>query len=66
MRVGPGNILGLTGAISTGGPGALFWMWISAFFGMSTAFVEATLSQIFKERKDVSMWAACHSTEEDF
>ena len=52
MRVGPGNILGVTGAISTGGPGALLWMWISAFFGMSTAFVEATLSQIFKERKD--------------
>ena len=52
MCVGPGNILGVTGAISTGGPGALLWMWISAFFGMSTAFVEATLSQIFKERKD--------------
>ena len=52
MRVGPGNILGVTGAISTGGPGALLWMWISAFFGMSTAFAEATLSQIFKERKD--------------
>ena len=40
MRVGPGNILGVTGAVSTGGPGALFWMWISAFFGMATAFVE--------------------------
>ena len=52
MRVGPGNILGVTGAISTGGPGALFWMWVSSFFGMATAFVEATLSQIFKERKD--------------
>ena len=51
MRVGPGNILGVTGAISIGGPGALFWMWISAFFGMSVAFVEATLSQIFKEKK---------------
>lgn len=51
MRVGPGNILGVTGAVSVGGPGALFWMWISAFFGMSTAFVESTLSQIFKERK---------------
>lgn len=50
MRVGPGNILGVTGAISTGGPGALFWMWVSAFFGMSTAFVESTLSQIFKEK----------------
>ena len=51
MRVGPGNILGVTGAVSVGGPGALLWMWISAFFGMSTAFVESTLSQIFKERK---------------
>lgn len=52
MRVGPGNILGVTGAISIGGPGALFWMWVSAFFGMATAFVEATLSQIFKEKRD--------------
>ena len=51
MRVGPGNILGVTGAIAIGGPGALFWMWVSAFFGMATAFVEATLAQIFKERK---------------
>ncbi|MDO4987625.1 MAG: amino acid carrier protein [Synergistes sp.] len=49
MRVGPGNILGVTGAISTGGPGALFWMWVSAFFGMATAFTESTLAQIFKE-----------------
>ena len=39
MRVGPGNIIGVTGAISTGGPGALFWMWLSAFFGMATAYV---------------------------
>jgi len=52
MRVGPGNILGVTGAISVGGPGALFWMWISAFFGMATAYTESTLSQIFKEKKD--------------
>ena len=51
MRVGPGNILGVTGAISTGGPGALFWMWISAFFGMATSFVESTLSQIYKDRQ---------------
>ncbi|MBQ7568403.1 amino acid carrier protein [bacterium] len=51
MRVGPGNILGVTGAVSTGGPGALFWMWLSAFFGMATAFVESTLSQITKERQ---------------
>ncbi|MBQ2047367.1 MAG: sodium:alanine symporter family protein, partial [Schwartzia sp.] len=49
MRVGPGNIVGVTGAVSTGGPGALFWMWLSAFFGMATAFVESTLSQIYKD-----------------
>ena len=52
MRVGPGNILGVTGAISIGGPGALFWMWVSAFFGMATAYTESTLAQIFKEKKD--------------
>lgn len=52
MRVGPGNILGVTGAISVGGPGALFWMWISAFFGMATAYTESTMAQIFKEKKD--------------
>ena len=51
MRVGPGNILGVTGAVSTGGPGALFWMWVSAFFGMATAFVESTLSQIYKDKQ---------------
>lgn len=52
MRVGPGNILGVTGAISIGGPGALFWMWVSAFFGMATAYTESTLAQIFKENHD--------------
>lgn len=52
MRIGPGNILGVTGAISIGGPGALFWMWVSAFFGMATAYTEATLAQMFKEKKD--------------
>lgn len=51
MRVGPGNILGVTGAISVGGPGAIFWMWVSAFFGMTTAYVEAVLAQIFKVKK---------------
>lgn len=51
MRVGPGNIIGVTGAIAVGGPGALFWMWISAFFGMATAYMEGTLAQIFKEKK---------------
>lgn len=65
MRVGPGNILGVTGAISIGGPGALFWMWLSAFFGMSTAFAESTLSQIFKEKEMGSMSADFLSMEED-
>lgn len=51
MRVGPGNIIGVTGAIAVGGPGALFWMWVSAFFGMATAYMEGTLAQIFKEKK---------------
>ncbi len=50
MRVGPGNIVGVTGAISIGGPGALFWMWLSALFGMASSFIESTLSQLFKER----------------
>lgn len=52
MRVGPGNILGVTGAIAVGGPGALFWMWVSAFFGMATAYTESTMAQIFKEKKN--------------
>lgn len=51
MRVGPGNIIGVTGAIAVGGPGAVFWMWVSAFFGMAVAYMEAVLAQIFKEKK---------------
>ena len=49
-RVGTGNIVGVATAIAFGGPGAVFWMWIVAFFGASTAFVESTLSQIYKFR----------------
>ena len=52
MRVGPGHIIGVTGAIAVGGPGALFWMWVSAFFGMAVAYMEAVLAQIFKEKKE--------------
>ena len=52
MRVGPGNIIGVTGAIAVGGPGALFWMWVSAFFGMAIAYMEGVLAQIFKEKKE--------------
>lgn len=51
MRAGPGNIVGITGAITVGGPGAMFWMWVAAFFGMATAFMESVLAQIFKEKK---------------
>ncbi len=51
-RVGTGNIAGVAAAIGFGGPGAVFWMWIVAFFGASTAFVESTLGQIYKEVDD--------------
>ena len=51
-RVGTGNIAGVSTAICTGGPGAVFWMWIIAFLGMATAFVEGTLAQIYKRRGD--------------
>lgn len=50
-RVGTGNIAGVATAIAMGGPGAVFWMWMIAFLGSSSAFIEATLGQIFKEIK---------------
>ena len=43
-QVGTGNIVGASGAILTGGPGAIFWMWLIAFFGMATIYAEATLA----------------------
>ncbi len=49
-RVGTGNIVGVTGAILAGGPGAVFWMWLIAMLGGATAFVESTLAQIYKKR----------------
>ncbi|MBE6111556.1 MAG: alanine:cation symporter family protein [Peptococcaceae bacterium] len=49
-RVGTGNIVGVTGAIIAGGPGAVFWMWIIALVGGASAFVESTLAQIYKKR----------------
>lgn len=51
-RVGTGNIVGTASAIAFGGPGAIFWMWITAFIGASTAFIESTLAQIYKEKKN--------------
>ncbi|WP_309080749.1 alanine/glycine:cation symporter family protein [Zhihengliuella sp.] len=49
-RVGTGNIAGVATAIAFGGPGAMFWMWMVAFLGASTSFVESTLGQIYKTR----------------
>ena len=49
-RVGMGNLVGVVAAISLGGAGAVFWMWITALLGSSTAFIEATLAQIYKEK----------------
>jgi len=49
-RVGTGNIAGVAIALTVGGPGAIFWMWVVALIGMATAMVEATLAQIFKVR----------------
>lgn len=49
-RVGTGNIVGVTGAIIAGGPGAVFWMWLIALVGGASAFVESTLAQIYKKR----------------
>ena len=49
-QVGTGNLAGAATAIVSGGPGAIFWMWVSAFFGMSTIYAEAILSQLFKKK----------------
>lgn len=51
-RVGTGNIVGVATAIFLGGPGAIFWMWLIAFLGAGSAFVESTLAQIYKQRQD--------------
>ena len=49
-RVGMGNLVGVVAAISIGGAGAVFWMWVTALIGSATAFVEATLAQLYKEK----------------
>ncbi|MCH7821771.1 MAG: alanine:cation symporter family protein [Proteobacteria bacterium] len=51
-RVGTGNIAGVAAAIGFGGPGAVFWMWVVAFLGASTAYIESTLGQIYKEEDE--------------
>ena len=49
-RVGMGNLVGVVAAVSAGGAGAVFWMWITALIGSATAFIEATLAQLHKEK----------------
>ena len=51
-RVGTGNIAGISTAVCMGGTGAIFWMWLTAFLGSATAFVEGTLAQIYKKRAE--------------
>jgi alanine or glycine:cation symporter, AGCS family len=51
-RVGTGNIAGVAAAIAAGGPGAVFWMWMTAFLGAATAYIESTLAQVYKEKND--------------
>ncbi|GIJ00545.1 AGCS family alanine or glycine:cation symporter [Sediminihabitans luteus] len=51
-RIGTGNIAGVAIALTLGGPGAIFWMWVVALVGMATAFVESTLAQMFKVRAE--------------
>ena len=47
-RVGTGNLTGVALAVATGGPGAVFWMWVVALVGMASSFVESTLAQVYK------------------
>ncbi|SQJ29567.1 Na+/alanine symporter [Serratia rubidaea] len=51
-RVGTGNLTGVAIALTAGGPGAIFWMWVVAFIGMATSFIESTLAQLYKTKDD--------------
>ena len=55
-RIGTGNLAGVATAISVGGPGAVFWMWMLALLGSSMAFVESTLAQLYKRRGETSFY----------
>lgn len=55
-QVGTGNVAGVATAIMAGGPGAVFWMWMSGILGMGTIFAEAVLAQIYREEKDGSIY----------
>ena len=63
--IGTGNIVGVAGAITLGGPGAIFWMWVSAFLGMMIKFAEATLAVHYRQKRDGElvggpMYMICH------
>lgn len=51
-RVGTGNLAGVATAVAIGGPGSVFWMWLIALLGSSSAFVESTLAQLYKEKRE--------------
>ncbi|MCI2255375.1 alanine:cation symporter family protein [Domibacillus sp. PGB-M46] len=51
-RVGTGTVAGVAAAIALGGPGAVFWMWVTAFLGSATSFIEITLTQVYKRKVD--------------
>jgi len=55
--VGTGNIVGVAGAIATGGPGAVFWMWLIAFFGMMTNYSENVLGILYRRKNSQGAWA---------
>lgn len=55
-QVGTGNVAGVATAIMTGGPGAVFWMWVSGIVGMGTIFAEAVLAQVYREEKDGAIY----------
>ena len=61
-RVGTGNIAGTAAAIGFGGPSAVFWMWMVAFLGASTAYVEATLDKFIKRKPTANIVAARRTT----
>ncbi|MBT9152510.1 MAG: Amino-acid carrier protein AlsT [Firmicutes bacterium] len=55
--MGVGNIAGVATAIALGGPGAIFWMWVSAFFGMGTKYSEIVLAVKYREKSTDGTWA---------
>ena len=59
-RVGTGNLAGVATAVAIGGPGSVFWMWLIALLGSSSAFVESTLAQLYKEKRErLVHWRSC-------